>query len=85
MTRSLSTALLTTLLVAMPAAAEPSAGSCDAPIPFASHAPGTPHVVRAAMPPTLDAEPEATLRSALHRCVVPATDGRAVRGQSYRV
>ena len=74
----------TALAPALASGLAPSA-TCDAPAPFASHSfrePQAAKVSRGHAAP--DTDPEATLRSALHLCVIPARGGRATRAPTYR-
>ena len=59
----------------------PPPATCDAPIPFATY---PSRGMRGTKVGHQAADPEATLRSALHLCVLPARGGRAVRSPTYR-
>lgn len=76
--------MLTTSGTALASGLAPSA-TCDAPAPFASHSFREPQAAKVSRGHAVpDTDPEATLRSALHLCVMPARGGRATRAPTYR-
>ena len=87
MTRCLLAGLIA-MIAALPAAAvasSASAGVCDVPAPLAASPAGRTMSLRVAHPSVPAGEPEAGLRSALHRCVGPVAGGQGTRGRIHRV